>query len=235
MHPKTTRSCTRAAIARSLSCCLALAAAAAVTLASSYALGDLSGQRQGLDLRVREAKSFYGVFAGLLIVAGAITLVASNHLLSLITLMVQAMCGLMLPSTTIFVLLLSNDRDILGPWINRRWLNILASIIVTILVVLSDVMMVSTLFTSVNVVRLLVVTSIIAALALSIAMPIALRRTRERVHYDIDRSDWRMPRLSLLSAPTSSAARRWLLRAVATYLVVAGVLLVVRFIQLAVS
>lgn len=35
MHPKTTRSCTRAAIARSLSCCLALAAAAAVTLAQA--------------------------------------------------------------------------------------------------------------------------------------------------------------------------------------------------------
>ncbi len=209
--------------------------AAAVTLASSYALGDLSGQRQGLDLRLREAKAFYGVFAGLLIVAGAVTLVASNHLLSLITLMVQAMCGLMLPSTTIFVLLLSNDRDILGPWINRRWLNILASLIVTILVVLSVVMMVSTVFTSVNVVRLLVVTSVIGAIALSIGLPIALRRTREPVHYDIERSDWRMPRLSLLSAPTSSPARRWLLRGVATYLVVAGVLLVVRFIQLAVS
>ncbi len=209
--------------------------AAAVTLASSYALGDLSGQRQGLDLRVRDAKAFYGVFAGLLLVAGAVTLVASNHLLSLITLMVQAMCGLMLPSTTIFVLLLSNDRDILGPWINRRWLNVLASIIVTILVVLSVVMMVSTVFTGVNVVHLLVVTSLIGAAGLAIGLPISLRRTREVVNYNIDRSDWRTPRLSLLSAPMSSTPRRWLLRAVGAYLLIAGVMLVVRFIQLAVS
>ncbi len=209
--------------------------AAAVTLASSYALGDLSGQRQGLDLRLSEAKSFYGAFAGLLILAGVITLIASNHLLSLITLMVQAMCGLMLPSTTIFVLLLSNDRDILGPWVNRRWLNVLATLFVTILVVLSVVMMVSTVFTGVNVVTLFVICSIVAAVALAVALPIAMRRTRVSVRYDIARSDWRTPRLSLLSPPTSSTPRRWLLRVVGAYLSVAGVMLVVRFIQLAVS
>jgi NRAMP (natural resistance-associated macrophage protein)-like metal ion transporter len=209
--------------------------AAAVTLASSYALGDLSGQRQGLDLRVRDAKAFYGVFGGLLIVAGAVTLVASNHLLSLVTLMVQAMCGLMLPSTTIFVLLLSNDRDILGPWVNRRWLNVLASVIVTVLVVLSIVMMVSTVFTSINVVKLFIVTALVGLVALALGLPIVLRRTHRVETYAIDRSDWRMPRLSLLSAPTTSSARRWLLRGVATYLAVAGVMLVVRFIQLATS
>jgi NRAMP (natural resistance-associated macrophage protein)-like metal ion transporter len=209
--------------------------AAAVTLASSYALGDLSGQRQGLDLRIKEAKAFYGVFAGLLVAAGAITLVASNHFLSLVTLMVQAMCGLMLPSTTIFVLLLSNDRDILGPWTNKRWLNVLASIIVTVLVVLSVVMMISTVFTSINVVKLLVICSIVAAVGLCVALPIALRRTSAPVVYNIARSDWRTPRLSLLSVPSPSGPRRWLLRGVGTYLAVAGVMLIVRFIQLAIS
>ena len=41
--------------------------AAAVTLASSYALGDLvGGSRQSLNARVRDAKGFFGAFAGLL-------------------------------------------------------------------------------------------------------------------------------------------------------------------------
>ena len=48
--------------------------AAAVTLASSYALGDLSGSRQGLNSRLRDAKAFYGGFAVLLVVAASVTL-----------------------------------------------------------------------------------------------------------------------------------------------------------------
>jgi len=45
--------------------------AAAVTLASSYAVGDLSNRfNQGLNVRLRDAKGFYSVFGGLLVVAG---------------------------------------------------------------------------------------------------------------------------------------------------------------------
>ena len=208
--------------------------AAAVTLASSYALGDLSGLRQGLDMRVRDARGFYGAFAGLLVVAGDVTLVSPNHLLAVITLMVQAMCGLMLPSTTIFVLLLSNDREILGPWTNAKWLNVLATVIVTVLVVLSVVMMVSTLITSINVLLLLEVVGAVAVLGLLVGLPMGLRRAQPPLAFDGDRRDWRTPRLSLLTVPPLTRPRRWLLRAVGTYLTVAGVLLVVRFIELAI-
>ena len=45
--------------------------AATVTLASSYALGDVSGLRQSLNARVRDAKGFFGLIAGLIAVAGA--------------------------------------------------------------------------------------------------------------------------------------------------------------------
>jgi Mn2+/Fe2+ NRAMP family transporter len=209
--------------------------AAAVTLASSYALGDLSGQRQGLDLRIREAKSFYGTFAALLIVAALITLVSPNRLLAIITLMVQAMCGMMLPSTTIFVLLLSNDRAILGPWVNSRAMNIFATIVVAALGVLSIVMMISTVVPSAPVLNLLIVFGIIAAVALAIGLPIALRRAAPREAPEGDRRDWRMPRLRLLEPPVMSRPRRILLWFVGAYLVVAGVAIVIRFIQLAVS
>ncbi len=49
--------------------------AAAVTLASSYAIGDLSSTHKGLNARFFEAKAFYGGFAGLLVVAGAVALI----------------------------------------------------------------------------------------------------------------------------------------------------------------
>jgi NRAMP (natural resistance-associated macrophage protein)-like metal ion transporter len=209
--------------------------AAAVTLASSYAVGDLSNRfNQGLNARLREAKGFYGLFGGLLTVAGIVVLLPHAPL-GLITLAVQAMCGLMLPSTSIFVLLLANDRQALGPWVNARWLNAVAVVIITILVVLSVTMMISTLFTSIDVLAMLEWLSALAGVGLVIGLPIGLRRQGPRPTSDIDRLDWRMPRLALLERPKMSRARHWLLVAIGTYLSVAGTLLVVRIIQLATS
>ena len=208
--------------------------AAAVTLASSYALSDLSGSRQSLNARLRDAKGFFGAFAGLLSVAGIVTLIPGAPL-GIITLAVQAMCGLMLPSTTIFVLLLCNDREILGPWVNSKWLNAVATIIVTVLVVLSVTMMVSTLFTGINVLKLLSVLSVIAGVGLVIGLPIGLLRSPAKIKYDVNKRDWRTPRLTLLAPVPKTRARKLLLRCVGTYLLVAGVLLVVRIIQLATS
>jgi hypothetical protein len=145
------------------------------------------------------------------------------------------MCGLMLPSTTIFVLLLCNDREVLGPWVNGKWLNVVATVIVTVLVVLSITMMVSTLFTSVNVVALLTVLAIAGIGGLVVGLPIGLRRAAAPVSYDIDKRDWRTPRLTLLAPVPTSLARRILLRAVGSYLLVAGTLLIVRIVQLSTS
>ena len=209
--------------------------AATVTLASSYAMGDLSNRfNQGLDVPIREAKGFYGVFAALLVIAGAVTLLPGAPL-GIITLAVQAMSGLMLPSTSIIVLLLANDRATLGPWVNPRWLNAVAVVIVGVLVVLSVVMMISTVFPSAPVVGLLEGLGALAVLGLAVGLPIGLRRAGPQPHYDIERLDWRTPRLALLEPPVQSRPRRWLLGANGAYLIVAGTLLVVRIIQLTTS
>jgi Mn2+/Fe2+ NRAMP family transporter len=209
--------------------------AAVVTLASSYALGDLSNRfNQGLDAPFREARGFYGAFGLLLVVAGTVTLLPHAPL-GLITLAVQALCGLMLPSTSLIVLLLANDRDAMGPWVNSRWLNAVAIIIMAILTVLSIVLMVSTLFSSVPVVKLLLGLGALAAVGLAIGLPLGWRRTGPRPTYEIDKMDWRMPRLAVLEAPRFSKARRRLLALNAAYLVSAGLLLIVRIVQLATS
>ncbi|MDE3008227.1 MAG: divalent metal cation transporter [Acidobacteriota bacterium] len=209
--------------------------AAVVTLASSYAVGDLSSRfNKGLNVPFREAKGFYGVFAGLLSVAGIVTLLPGAPL-GLITLAVQALSGIMLPTTSVFVLLLANDRAALGPWVNAKWLNVVAVVIVTVLVVLSVVLMVSTLFPSINVVRLAGGLAAGAGAALVVGLPMGLRRAAPRATYDVDRLDWRMPRAALLETPTSSRARRVLLIANGVYLASAGLLLIVRVIQLATS
>ncbi|MFZ1063094.1 MAG: NRAMP family divalent metal transporter [Acidimicrobiales bacterium] len=208
--------------------------AAAVTLASSYAIGDLSSSHRGLNARFSEAKGFYGGFAGLLVLAGAVAVIPHAPL-GLITLGVQAICGIMLPSTTIIVLLLCNDRAVMGPWVNTRWLNVVAVVIIAALVVLSVSLMISTLFSSVDVIALLKFTSVIAVVGLAIGLPVGLRRSEPPPRYDVDRRDWRTPRLTLLEPIPSSRARTLLMRCQSGYLLVAAILLLVRVVQLATS
>ena len=84
-----------------------------------------------------------GLSAGIVLIPGAP--------LGLITTSVQALAGLLLPSASVFLLLLCNDREVLGPWVNARWLNLVATVIISVLLILSGTLMASTLFPSVNV------------------------------------------------------------------------------------
>src|SRR4029077_511713 len=79
---------------------------------------------------------------------------------------VQALAGILLPSSTVFVVLLCNDRAVLGPWVNRSWLNLIAAVIIGALLVLSMVLVVSTVFPTVDVNRLVVVLGAAVALVL---------------------------------------------------------------------
>ncbi|MGP8161200.1 MAG: NRAMP family divalent metal transporter, partial [Candidatus Dormibacteria bacterium] len=92
--------------------------ASAVTLATSYAFGDVFGIRHSLHRSWRDAKLFYAIFTGVVVVAAGIVLIPSAPL-GLITTAVQALAGTLLPEASLFLLLLCNDPAVLGPWVNR--------------------------------------------------------------------------------------------------------------------
>ncbi|HEY4947731.1 MAG TPA: NRAMP family divalent metal transporter, partial [Acidimicrobiales bacterium] len=124
--------------------------AASVTLATSYAFGDVFGAHHSLHRSWKDAKFFYGAFTGMVVLAAGIVIIPGAPL-GVITTGVQALAGVLLPSATVFLLLLCNDKDVLGPWVNRPWLNILASFIVAVLLLMSLVLMTTTLFSQINV------------------------------------------------------------------------------------
>src|SRR6266704_1805949 len=139
--------------------------ASAVTLATSYAFGDMFGLRHSLHRGVREAKLFYASYTGMVVLAAAIVLIPRAPL-GLITTAVQALAGIMLPSATVFAVLLCNDRAVLGPWVNRPWLNAVGGAIVGAMLVLSLILVISTVFPSVDVTALLIVLGSLAAVIL---------------------------------------------------------------------
>ena len=96
--------------------------------------------------------------------------------LGLITTGVQALAGVLLPSATVFLLLLCNDRDVLGPWVNPRWLNAVAAVVVGVLVVLSTILTIATILPGIDVTRVAI--ALFAALALILLATAAITARR---------------------------------------------------------
>jgi NRAMP (natural resistance-associated macrophage protein)-like metal ion transporter len=203
--------------------------AASVTLASAYAYGDMAGNSSSLNRSFREAKQFYFAFAALIAVAAGIVLIPRAPL-GLFILAVQALAGIILPVTMVLALLLCNDRAILGPWVNRPWLNVVAGMVVTLLIGMSVILMVTTVVSN-------VATSILAAvlgvaLVAGVGVGVGLARQsviEERLHDTLrersERDRWQMPSAALLQPMDLSRGRKVALRCLFGYLLLALVLL----------
>jgi hypothetical protein len=122
-----------------------LIGANAIGLATTYAVGDALGKRHSLHWKISEAPLFYGGYAVLLAVSAGVAF-SPDHILGLVTQGVQALAGVLLPSATVFLVLLCNDRAVLGPWVNTVRQNIIAWIVVWCLVVLSLALTATTFF-----------------------------------------------------------------------------------------
>src|ERR1700730_2749697 len=120
----------------------------AVSLSTAYAIGDVLGLKHSLHRGVQQAKGFYAVYAALVAGAAAIVLIPGSPL-GLLTEGVQVLAGVLLPSATVFLLLLCNDRAVLGPWAHRPGTNIFASAVVTVLIALSVILTAAVLFPSI--------------------------------------------------------------------------------------
>jgi Mn2+/Fe2+ NRAMP family transporter len=212
--------------------------AAAVTLATSYAFGDVFGLKHSLHRGFADAKQFYTSYTAMVVLAAAIVLIPGAPL-GLITTAVQALAGLLLPSASVFLLLLCNDREVLGPWVNRQGLNWVAGLIVGTLLLLSGILMATTLFPNINVVAVasyLALALVILAAAAGPALRWMARRQpapppAKLPARGVDRTTWRMPPLTLLEPVIWSPGTRLGMIALRGYLILGALLLVVKAIQ----
>jgi Mn2+/Fe2+ NRAMP family transporter len=219
--------------------------AAAVTLASSYAFGDVFRQPHSLHHGFGKANLFYGSYGVMVVVAAAIVLIPGAPL-GTITIAVQALAGVLLPSATVFLLLLCNDKEVLGPWTNPGWLNAVAAVIVGVLVILSAILTATVLFPQMNVTIL--AEGLFAALlvGLAVAGPYAARgKVGRRLDVPhgaraprpprIVREHWTMPQLEMLDKPMWTRTRKVGMITLRGYLVIAVVMLIVKAVEIGVG
>ncbi|HXY43874.1 MAG TPA: NRAMP family divalent metal transporter, partial [Acidimicrobiales bacterium] len=159
--------------------------AAAIGLATAYATSDVLHLKHSLHRPVSQAKGFYACYAGLIGLAAALVLTPRVPL-GLLTEGVQVLAGILLPSASVFLLLLCNDKAVLGPWVNGRKLNVLTGSIIWVLVLLSIVLTASVLFpriTGRQIVDVLLGGTLLA-FAVGLYLLMQARRSRQRITVD---------------------------------------------------
>jgi len=209
--------------------------AAAVSLSTAYAVGDVLSLNHSLHRKVTDAPAFYGVYL-LLIAAAAILVVIPGTPLGLLTNAVQVLAGVLLPSATVFLLLLSNDKSVLGPWANTNRVNIFTGMVIAILVVLSIILTCSTLFPNFGTTQILWTLGIGLAGSLAVGVWLAVAHpegaTTAKLRGEAKMA-WRMPPLSELPKAKLSKLNEFWLVILRIYLVGAVLLVIFKVTSLA--
>ena len=122
-----------------------LLGAICISLASSWAFGEIFGWAHSLNNKIKEAPWFYANYFITLITAGLVVLIPKAPLV-LITLFVQVIAVTLLPAALVFLLLLLNDKKTMGEYKNSMLQNIIGTTIVVLIIILSTLYAISTLF-----------------------------------------------------------------------------------------
>ncbi|WP_323119625.1 NRAMP family divalent metal transporter [Burkholderia alba] len=210
--------------------------AAAVSLATAYAIGDVFKIRHSLHRNVSDAKGFYLVYFGIIAAAAALVLIPGSPL-GLLTEAVQTLAGVLLPSATVFLLLLCNDKAVLGPWVNSKKLNLFTGAVIWVLVMLSIILTASVMYPDISGETILEVLAGGTLLAVVGYIATMMLRKRRDDHAETGadrqlRDTWRMPPLDELPAPCVTLSTRIWMGVLRGYLLLAVGLVIVKVVQM---
>jgi NRAMP (natural resistance-associated macrophage protein)-like metal ion transporter len=214
--------------------------AAAVSLSTAYAIGDVFKIRHSLHRSVSDAKGFYVVYFAIVAAAAALVLIPGSPL-GLLTEAVQTLAGVLLPSATVFLLLLCNDRAVLGPWANSKKLNLFTGAVIWVLVMLSIILTASVIYPDIAAATIIEVLAGGTLLAVvGYVASIGIRKLRGAsaadpapVYANEARNTWRMPPLDELPPPRLTLVKRVWMGVLRGYLLLAIALVIVKVVQMA--
>ncbi len=100
-----------------------------ISASTGYAVGESIGARHSFNNSARSSAPFYGANVGAALIAAVIILIPGAPLLS-IALNANVLATALLPVALVFLLMLANDRALMGKWVNGKATNRLAIAIV---------------------------------------------------------------------------------------------------------
>lgn len=120
--------------------------AALVPVSTSYVITEAFGFESGLNFSYKEAPEFYAIF-GILILIGALLVILPFVPLLTILFVTQAINAVLLLPILVFLLILSNDKKLLGKFKNNRFVNTIVLITFIVIAVCSIAYFFSFFFT----------------------------------------------------------------------------------------
>ncbi|ABR35490.1 MULTISPECIES: Nramp family divalent metal transporter [Clostridium] len=119
-------------------------ATAVIPLSTSYAICEAFGWESGVDNDYKDAPAFFGIYTGI-IVLGALFILLPGISLIQIILVSQQIAGLLSPIILTFMIILINDKRIMGEYVNNKTQNIVSWATVIFIIILSIILFVSPL------------------------------------------------------------------------------------------
>ena len=123
-----------------------LLAVSVLPLSTTYAFCEAFGFERGLNHSFREAPVFYAIFGGMIIIGMAFALIPTIPLFDLMILS-QTINAVLLPLILFLFLILANDRNIMGKWVNSLLANILTIVLIVVVILATVAMFVAPLIT----------------------------------------------------------------------------------------
>jgi len=120
-----------------------LFAASILPISTAYAVCEGMGFESGLDKRFHEAPAFYWLYT-LLIVLGAGVVLMPGFSLIRVMVLSQVANGILLPFVLVFVIMLINDEELMGRYVNSRWYNVVSWGTVGTMIALTIAMLIAT-------------------------------------------------------------------------------------------
>jgi Mn2+/Fe2+ NRAMP family transporter len=224
-------------------------------LTTTYTLGDVYPKmRHSLHWKLSQAPWFYGLYAISIGLSAVVTLAWGNDLGVVIN-GVEALNGILLPSALVFLILLANDRPVLGPWTNSTAQNWIAGIIAWTVLTFSLAPLVTTFWPVITLKQSFYGLGVCTVLGVAAAVllvrfrassdeqsgllsdpatnrrPLGMDRGQWREELRERRVAWRTPPIHTLQRPVLSMSRKVGLLALRGYIIFAIIIMVIKLIQ----
>jgi Mn2+/Fe2+ NRAMP family transporter len=122
-----------------------LFSAAILPLSTAYVVCEAFGWELGVSRKIREAPSFFLIYTAFIVIGTGIILLPVRSLVQMMILS-QTLNGILLPFILVVMLILVNDRDLLGEkFVNRRFLNVISITVIAAIILLTLMLVITSI------------------------------------------------------------------------------------------
>ena len=123
-----------------------LMAASVLPLSTAYSIAEAFGWERGVGRTFKEAPQFLSLYTGIILVGAGITLFVPKDRLVFVLNLPNVVGGMLLPVVLVLMILLCNDRRLMGNYTNGLLFNSVAWVTTIVMTVLTLLIILTTLF-----------------------------------------------------------------------------------------